>query len=620
MKYEQMVEFLRDHPLEDLAIKIGIPTTALNRFLRKNGFTLSEQQEVPRPRVNPLGVLAGPSPFTGQEMLTGEQKEIVIGSLYGDTYAGRTSEGVAYLRCEHAWGQIGYLNALYELLRPFSFSPYLDKPQKGNQDWQVGFTCHASKQFGQLWEAFYTVDNGSKHLQKDTFGPTVDWLTPLAIAVWLMDDGKRYGAAFSLTVGKEPHYTRKRFEDMCFRLNARLRTDFKVAEERNAFNMYVTKGSRVIEMIRDFVLPDFAYKIGIAPEDCGAYYRGRSWYGQWQGTRRNLVHPLLDKSPYSRKFYLGLSGVERARYEKALFCQVRARGFPFFSRDRRDIAGTFEKMKLATVTLDGDTLVYDHSYNCIPNAFMDHRLKLRVKGHKSPYEVFLNNKELMATLVKQLRDGPALNNSNIRAALSVYRTQVVGQFNPLYAKFFCEKYCPEGGTVLDPCAGFGARMVGCAAAGRTYVGIEPSVETVHALGALAAWLRSRSSAAVSVVKGCAERLPVKKFDMALTSPPYFDKEEYAYDDNQSFMRYPEYSCWVEGFLRPLVSNVFLSLRPGSVFVLNIDGVDGRGLCADALRVAADAGFVHESTFWSGYLRRPAGSPSREPYYMFRRPL
>lgn len=622
MKYSDMVIYLSDHSIEQLAFLLKIPRPTLSRFLARNGYkssALKVEKKEKRLRINSLDILGVDSQYNTTATLTDLQKQIVHGSLFGDMYAGWTSERSVYLKCEHTWSQINYLKALYELLRPFSFSAYLDYPQKGFQDYQVGFSCHSSPEFKPFREKFYTIpEEGSPHLQRYILGSVIDELTEIGLAFWIMDDGKRYGAAFGISIGKGPHYPRSKIDEACQRINDRFRTDFRVDEGKLGFLLYVTKGSSIIDRIRDYILPDMAYKLRLMPEDCGSFYRDFQWYQEWQEIRSSLIHPHLQKNPYSKSYYGSLKGNEKKRYDISLYAQVKVRGFPFPSKDKRDISESFDRLKEKTLQIKDNVLIYNHSFNHIANHFMSHRFKLNVRGHKSPYKVFYDNKLLKATLLKQLIDGPALNNSNIRAAISVYKTQAVGQFNVLYAKYFCDTYCPDKGIVIDPCAGFGARMVGCAASGRSYIGIEPASETVGALNQLAKWLRPRSMGNISIIKACAENMPVNFCDMAITSPPYFNVEEYSYESTQSFMRYRNYDQWVLSFLGPLIKSVYKILRRAGVFVLNIDDVGRYHIQEDAIKIAKACGFCLEDTFFSGALHRPASYMTSEPYFILRK--
>lgn len=59
------------------------------------------------------------------------------------------------------------------------------------------------------------------------------------------------------------------------------------------------------------------------------------------------------------------------------------------------------------------------------------------------------------------------------------------------------------------------------------------------------------------------------FDMSLTSPPYFNREQYSDDDTQSFKRYSNYNLWRDGFLYHTIKNTVYLLRPDSKMYWNI---------------------------------------------------
>ena len=60
-----------------------------------------------------------------------------------------------------------------------------------------------------------------------------------------------------------------------------------------------------------------------------------------------------------------------------------------------------------------------------------------------------------------------------------------------------------------------------------------------------------------------------KLDMVFTSPPYFDREQYSEDEEQSFKSYPMYSDWRDNFLRPTLTNAYESLRNDRYLLWNI---------------------------------------------------
>jgi 16S rRNA G966 N2-methylase RsmD len=107
--------------------------------------------------------------------------------------------------------------------------------------------------------------------------------------------------------------------------------------------------------------------------------------------------------------------------------------------------------------------------------------------------------------------------------------------------------------VLDPCAGWGGRMLGSVSAGAKYVGFEPNTKTYEGLMKLIKFLSIEDK--VTIINDSAlnmENYNLGEFDMILTSPPYFDLEVYSHQDTQSINGCDSYSIWVDRFLKPLI--------------------------------------------------------------------
>lgn len=151
--------------------------------------------------------------------------------------------------------------------------------------------------------------------------------------------------------------------------------------------------------------------------------------------------------------------------------------------------------------------------------------------------------------------------------------QYVNEFPPHVARNLLQQYGIERGHyVLDPCAGWGGRMIGVSTVCDNYLGFEPSQKTYAGLLELSTFLASLQKefrGAVCNLPFEDSELPEATFDFALTSPPYFDTEKYDDRDTNSAVRYPTYDLWCEGFFFPLVEKTMRTLKPGSVFILNI---------------------------------------------------
>jgi hypothetical protein len=145
------------------------------------------------------------------------------------------------------------------------------------------------------------------------------------------------------------------------------------------------------------------------------------------------------------------------------------------------------------------------------------------------------------------------------------------QFKPAVALAVIRKFGAE--RVLDPCAGWGDRLVAACAAGVEYHAVDPNHDN-HA-GYAGIIRRFGDSGKHTVTEACFEDYTTRHgyFDLVFTSPPYFDTERYAggtqHEHLQSWRRYETVDSWVSGFLRQMVVRGKASLRRGGVLAVNL---------------------------------------------------
>jgi len=149
----------------------------------------------------------------------------------------------------------------------------------------------------------------------------------------------------------------------------------------------------------------------------------------------------------------------------------------------------------------------------------------------------------------------------------------VTKYRTVTAKAIIQYY--KATRVLDPCTGWGGRMLGCLAAGEEcyYVGCEPDPNTAKGLrniladaAALPASVCSRGKIIEQPFESAttmAELAKMEKFDMILTSPPYFNLELYTAGD-QSTKVYPTWEEWTEHWLKPVIVTCLSRLKDGGV--------------------------------------------------------
>lgn len=185
--------------------------------------------------------------------------------------------------------------------------------------------------------------------------------------------------------------------------------------------------------------------------------------------------------------------------------------------------------------------------------------------------------------------------------------------------------------ILDPCMGFGGRLGGALASCNHYplkyktvhyCGTDVNSKTHHNFEKLFSYWQEHINPDIEfrLHKSLtpAERLLEDeffnerqgKFQIALTSPPYFNCERYSLDGAQSYIQYPHYDrggdkSWRFGFLKPMIQNVYHLLRDGGEFWLNIANIRSKAnilgleyidLEYDAKLFAIEAGFTHVRTY------------------------
>lgn len=150
----------------------------------------------------------------------------------------------------------------------------------------------------------------------------------------------------------------------------------------------------------------------------------------------------------------------------------------------------------------------------------------------------------------------------------------------------------EGGKVLDPCSGWGGRLIGFLASNAIeYQGIDASPNQVA--GDLDIYetykdvLNKEKKVAIDVSPF--EKYENKEgyYDLVLTSPPYFDREKYI--GGEQSHEYSNYDVWKESFYKVLIEKSYASLKEGGIMCLQV-GSQVYPLLKDGKQIAKQIGF------------------------------
>jgi len=228
--------------------------------------------------------------------------------------------------------------------------------------------------------------------------------------------------------------------------------------------------------------------------------------------------------------------------------------------------------KIATV-YDKNTRTFNNNCSSIGNSALKSLFKSywksRYKAGKSPYEIWQDD-NLISSIIRY-RIGMNSRNevydfslynlirgiSAIRGTVSFFKPVLAGA---IYHTFLQGKDAP---VVLDPCAGFGGRMLGFKSVfpNGVYIGLEPNRDTYQELEHLKQICRYGDSVTLLNIKFEDYKQYAIDFDLVFTSTPYYDLEIYS-----NVVEYENEQKWAAVFLsefqkyRNVLINLPLSLE------------------------------------------------------------
>jgi hypothetical protein len=177
--------------------------------------------------------------------------------------------------------------------------------------------------------------------------------------------------------------------------------------------------------------------------------------------------------------------------------------------------------------------------------------------------------------------------------------------------------------VLDVCAGWGGRMIGAKSVGIKvhYTGIDPCAKTYEALRAIRDELELTNVTLINQPAEVAlqELDPGATYDIALTSPPYYNLEIYSDEPTQSISSSAVsdgYQTWLNTFLHPVIAGIIrLGVKYSCWSVKNFKTDKKYDLLDDVIRIHGEYGWrlLDNTVFTMANSRRPGqkASPSED---------
>ena len=227
-------------------------------------------------------------------------------------------------------------------------------------------------------------------------------------------------------------------------------------------------------------------------------------------------------------------------------------------------------------------------------------------------------------------------------AFRVSFCQYAVNFPPLTARYLYERYTDHIAdqkqiNIYDPSAGWSGRLLGAMAMDDNrnvhYIGTDPNTDHNTSLGRtkyheVADFFNQNvresgslfpKSHSYHILQSGSEVIGDNpdfqkykgKLDLVFTSPPYFTKEVYSDDPEQSCHKFTQYDAWVEGFLRPTLTTAVEYLRRDRYLLWNIADASFDGnllpLEADSCKILEELGMVKVTTLKMTLSQMPGGN-------------
>jgi len=333
-----------------------------------------------------------------------------------------------------------------------------------------------------------------------------------------------------------------------------------------------------------------------------------------------ITNPLF----INKKIWNNFSEDEMINYKSNLYSYYRTYGFPFFELTENDLIKFNNKLKdfdTEQIRLDDNVLKqYMLGLNVV-NYFMPHMFSVKSHGFISPMDCFNDDRLFKMAIDKRIKYGDNISDAGMRKVLSwTHGTQKVSNFRPTIAKFIYDNYSGDG-NVLDFSSGFGGRLFGAMSSKevKCYTGVDPCEETFNRLVNIQDTLEHTID--INLINQPFEETDLKHgtYDLAFSSPPYFNTEEYSYESTQSFINHDTKDLWRDNFLEVLIKKCYSYIKPDGHFIINIANVRTyKDLEDDTIRLCEENGFKFIKTYKMTLSSLMSNGFKYEPIFVFKK--
>ena len=192
---------------------------------------------------------------------------VIVGSLLGDCYGNQKSrEGIRFIYKQSIihkeylfWlYNFFYLRGYCSNLEPKIYTRKLKINNQIKEYYGYEFNTFTFRSFNKIYKMFY--NNGKKRIKLSL----VDYLDPLALAIWIMDDGCKVSSGLKLSTHSF------KYSDLIFLISLlfnKFGLKTSIQSGNNKYDQYVIyiwaeSMSTLVNIVKPYIIPSMKYKLG----------------------------------------------------------------------------------------------------------------------------------------------------------------------------------------------------------------------------------------------------------------------------------------------------------------------------------------------------------------------
>lgn len=192
--------------------------------------------------------------------LSSRQREILTGLLLGDGHLETQNDGRTYrLKVEQAVRKKEYVDWLFQEFRDFVCTEPQEKEKTRNESRtkNVGFSTLSVGNFRFHAQQFY---QGKQKVVPKRIGKL---LSPLALAVWYMDDGSQKSSVHKARILNTQGFRKQEIERLIQILEENFNLQAKLRSQQDGYQIYIaaTSADRLKQLITEHTVPCMRYKL-----------------------------------------------------------------------------------------------------------------------------------------------------------------------------------------------------------------------------------------------------------------------------------------------------------------------------------------------------------------------